>query len=82
MLFGLSPTPPPLSRQQVVSLSQSSCVSPVEHTSGRGGEGRAGAKSYEGENAWSSINQLILSGATLLRTGLDFFNNLWGLGTE
>jgi hypothetical protein len=28
-----------LSRQQVVSLSQSSCVSPVELTDGRGGEG-------------------------------------------
>jgi hypothetical protein len=30
--------PPPLSRQQVVSLSQSSCVSPVELTDERGKE--------------------------------------------
>ena len=29
--------PPPLNRQQVVSLSQSSCISPVELTEGRGG---------------------------------------------
>jgi hypothetical protein len=34
-----SPTPSPLlPRQQLVSLSQSSCVSPVELTDGRGGE--------------------------------------------
>ncbi len=37
---------PPLSRQQVVSLSQSSCVSPVELTDGGGGVGVA-AKSYD-----------------------------------
>ncbi len=34
-----SPHPIPLSRQQVVSLSQSSCVLPVELTDGRGWEG-------------------------------------------
>jgi hypothetical protein len=39
VLLGSSPTPyPPFSRQKLVSLSQSSCVSPVELTDGRGGE--------------------------------------------
>jgi hypothetical protein len=33
-----SPTPRPPFRQQVASLSQSSCLSPVELTDGRGGE--------------------------------------------
>jgi hypothetical protein len=32
------------------------CVSPVELTDGRGGKGGGGAKSYDGEKAWSSIN--------------------------
>jgi hypothetical protein len=56
-----SPTPFskfPISRQQDVSLSQSSCVSPVELTVRRGGGGRGdggGAKAYDGEKAWSSI---------------------------
>jgi hypothetical protein len=46
----------PSSRQQlVVSLSQSSCVSPVELTEGGGG------KTYDREKAWPSINHLILS---------------------
>jgi hypothetical protein len=36
--------PPPLSREHVVSLSPSSCVSPVELTDGEGGGG-GGAKS-------------------------------------
>ncbi len=46
--------------QQVVSLSQSICVSPFEFTDGRGGGG--GAKSYACEKAWSSINNSIHSG--------------------
>jgi hypothetical protein len=55
--------PPTLSCQQVVSVSQSSCVSPVELTDGIGGEeGGGGAKTYDGEKAWSSINHSILSG--------------------
>ncbi len=33
--FGSSPTPSPLSRQQLVSLSQSYCVSPLEFNSAR-----------------------------------------------
>ncbi len=39
VVFSSSPTPilPPLSRQQVVSLSQSSCVPPIELTGGGGG---------------------------------------------
>ncbi len=56
----------PPSREQVVSLSQSSCVPPVEFTEGpsrvRGRErGGWGAKSYDGEKAWPSINHSLLS---------------------
>jgi hypothetical protein len=36
-MIGLLPHPLPLSRQQVVFLSQSSCVSPVEFTDRREG---------------------------------------------
>jgi hypothetical protein len=50
---------PPLSHQQVVSLSQSFSVSPVELTNVRGGGG--GAKPYEREKAWPSINLSIFS---------------------
>ncbi len=58
--FGSWPTP---SRQQVVSLSQSSCVSPIELTDRIAGrEGGRGAELYDGEKAWTSINHLILSG--------------------
>jgi hypothetical protein len=61
--YDLAP-PPTLSCKQVVSFSQSSCVSPVELTDGRGGgeESGGGAKTYVGEKAWSSINPSILSG--------------------
>ncbi len=54
-----------------VSLTQSSCVSPVELTDGRGRAGRGGgeAKSYNIEKAWSSINHSILYG---LETSLYF----------
>jgi hypothetical protein len=45
-----------LSRQQIVSLSQSSCVSPVAFTDGRRGEGVSGAKSYDCEKAFPFIN--------------------------
>ncbi len=59
--FDLAPPhPPPPSHQQVVSLYQSSCVSRVELSDGRGGGG--GAKSYNCEEVWSSINYSILSG--------------------
>jgi hypothetical protein len=52
---------PLLSRQ--LSLSQSSCVPTVEFTDGRErgrGEGE-GAKSYDGEKAWSSVIHKLLS---------------------
>ncbi len=52
--FGFSP----LYREQVVSLSQSSCVA------GRAywwKSGRGVAKSHDSENTWSSINRSILS---------------------
>jgi hypothetical protein len=55
----------PLSRQQVVSLFQSSCVLPVELTDGREGRGGGGTKSYNGEVAWSSINRSLLSDRSL-----------------
>ncbi len=58
------PRPPPsrpLSRQQITSLSQSSCLSPVELI--LTGEGGRGAKSYDRERAWPSINHSILFGA-------------------
>ncbi len=45
----ISSFPPLLSIQQVVSLSQSFCVSPV------GENGGGGAKSYDGEKALSFI---------------------------
>ncbi len=54
--FGFPPSP--FCGQQVVSLSQSFCVSLNDGR--RGGCGR-GAKSYDGEKAWPSINQSILS---------------------
>ncbi len=60
------PRPPPFlpSSQQLVSLSPSSCVSSVELTNGRWGEevglGR-GAKSYDRNTAWPSINHSMLS---------------------
>jgi hypothetical protein len=59
-------TRPPLSLQQVVSLSQSCCVSLVELTYGKraGGVG-GGAKSYDGENSWSFINHSIHSGSSI-----------------
>jgi hypothetical protein len=53
----------PLPHQQLVSLSQSSCVSPVELTDGRGGRGWArGVESYDRKKAWASINHSIFSG--------------------
>ncbi len=44
--YDLDPRPPPspLSRQQVVSLSQSLCVSPIELTDWRSGDGGRGKK--------------------------------------
>jgi hypothetical protein len=52
-------------RQQVDSLSQSSSVSLVELTDERGVVGTevdgGGAKSYDDEKAWSSINHSIPS---------------------
>jgi len=61
-MIWLLPYPPPPSRQQVGSLSQSSCVSPVELTDDKregegagGGRGGGGAKLYDGEKGWSSI---------------------------
>ncbi len=58
-----TPRPPfsPLSRElnklEVASLSQSSCVSSVELTDGRGdGGGGGGAESYDHKKAWPCIN--------------------------
>ncbi len=64
-VLDIAPRPPPSpSPKQVVSLSQSFCVSPVELTDGRrgvGGGGGLGAKSDVGGKGWSSINHPILS---------------------
>ncbi len=55
------PRPLPLiSRQQVVHLSQSFCVSPVPLAEGGGGGGR-GAEFYDRMKAWPSINRYMLS---------------------
>ncbi len=64
MIRLLAQPPSSLFLQQVVSLSQSSCVPPVEliPTGEVGGGGGRGAKSYDGEKAWSSVNHSILSG--------------------
>ncbi len=51
------PHPPPFSRQQVASLSQSSCVPSIELTDGRGGGG--GGRGAESK-AWPSINHQTL----------------------
>jgi hypothetical protein len=53
--YALAPSPSPVSK---LSLFLSLPVSPVELTDGREG---VGAKSYDGEKAWSSINHAILS---------------------
>ncbi len=47
--------PPPLSRRQNVSLSQSSSVSPTRQSLTDGGGEGDGAKSNDVEKAWSSI---------------------------
>jgi hypothetical protein len=62
-MIWLQPIPTSLSRQQIVSLSQSSCMTPVELNDGRGGRAGGGeeAKSYDGEKAWSSIYHSVLS---------------------
>jgi hypothetical protein len=58
----MAPTPLHLSRQQFVSLSKSSCVSPVLLIHGiEGGGGGEGAKSKNGEDAVPSKNNLMLS---------------------
>jgi hypothetical protein len=63
--------PHPLSCQQVVCLSQSSCVSLVELTDRREVGVGGGAKPCDGEKAWPSINHSILSGCTYGRTGIE-----------
>ncbi len=59
--FGSSPTAPPPPNPSL-SLSQSSCVSPVELTDKTRGGG--GAKLYGREKCWPSINHSILSEKT------------------
>jgi hypothetical protein len=71
MIWLLAHLPAPISRLQVVSLSQSSYVSPVELTNGRGGRSEGGAKSYDHEKAWSSIYYPILSGKNVHHSFLD-----------
>ncbi len=63
----------PLSHQQVVSLSQSSCVSPVDLRVG------GGAESNNGEKAWSFINHSILSGRTWICNSHACTNSWWNI---
>ncbi len=67
--YDLVPPPPLLSGQKIVCLSQSSCVSPVIMLTEKegGGEvfGGGGAKLYDGEKAWSTMNHSILPAAHL-----------------
>ncbi len=65
--FGSSPIPFPLSRQQVVSLSHTSCASSVHRAFWREGGGGV-VKSYDKEKAWSSINYSILPGVQHARS--------------
>jgi hypothetical protein len=57
--FGSSPTPSPVSK-----LDQKTRKTEKERqlADGRWGRGWGGAKSYDGEKAWSSINHSILPG--------------------
>jgi hypothetical protein len=78
--------PPPLlrlSRQQVVSLSKSSCASPVELSDERGvGEG---VKSSDGgEKSWSSVNHSIFSvfdNPTLYKKSIMIHGNMISICT-
>jgi hypothetical protein len=62
LCFGSSTAPSSLSRQQVVSLflSLPLCHQRSSLLTGEGGGGGVGAKSYDSEKAWSSINHAIL----------------------
>jgi hypothetical protein len=82
--FGSSPTPFPLNSRQIISLSQSSCVSLAELTDERagGGDWSGGAKSsksQDGEKAWSPINHSLLSDMTdiLVRKGQKAGGDCW-----
>ncbi len=82
--FGSTPAPLPLCRQLHVSLSQSSCVSPIELTGEVGGGGGRGAESYDHKKAWPSINQSILSDLTIKRSSYwaGIFKRVWGPGID
>jgi hypothetical protein len=41
-------------------------MSPVKLSDGKGGGGEGGARSDDGEKAWSSINHAVLTGGKLL----------------
>jgi hypothetical protein len=70
-LYDTAPRPPPypLSILQGVSLSQSSCVSPVSKlTDERGGKGGGRkTKLYDRTKAWPSTNHSVVSGLNLPR---------------
>ncbi len=70
------PISSPLSHQQVASLSQSSCVSPVQLTDGRGGGGGRGADSYDLKKAWPSVSCSILSGIQYIEANVNKFSTL------
>jgi hypothetical protein len=81
-MFRLLAHLPSLSRQQVVSLSQSSCMALVElkltGEGRKGGGGWSGAKSYDREKAWPSIKHSILSEEYFrLAAALDYFRPMF-----
>jgi hypothetical protein len=59
--YDLAPPPSPFSIEQVVSLFQSSCVSRIELTNGKGAGVGEEANHYDSEKARSSKNHSILS---------------------
>jgi hypothetical protein len=64
------PPSTPLSSQQIVSLSQSSCASPVELAQGRGDRGWARSQILRPREAWSPINRSLLFAQSPLFTSL------------
>ncbi len=71
--FGSSPTPSPSPVSKFLSLSVFLCVAGRAYWLERGDVGGGGgAKSYDGEKAWSSINHSILSGSKHHLYPVDF----------
>ncbi len=72
VLFGSFPAPSPLSSQQVVSLSRSSCVSKFELTEGKG-EGGGGTARKPGPLLIIQYSLLVTIDQTKSRSRLQYF---------